>query len=261
MYVRTRRAREHEKGESLTLWLSLSGSDGIIEDVVLLGAPVEGDAKKWEPLTRVVAGRIINGYSRGDWLLSFVYRSSSVKLNVAGLQPVNLDDRRMVNVDLSSVVNGHLDYMKQMDTLLKAVGIKTKECRLEEQSGLLLQPTSGTVQGKSSQVSKDSCAEENANWDWEPVTTNEKLQSLNSQDCASSKQPIATQPAESFQSCNTKCCSLEEAGLPCPDCANNNMDMNEEVDSTITLSSHNIERSSDSSNYSQPQVTERHSDS
>ncbi|XP_075462152.1 transmembrane and coiled-coil domain-containing protein 4 isoform X2 [Ascaphus truei] len=238
-----------------------AGSDGIIEDVVLLGAPVEGDAKKWEPLTRVVAGRIINGYSRGDWLLSFVYRSSSVKLNVAGLQPVNLDDRRMVNVDLSSVVNGHLDYMKQMDTLLKAVGIKTKECRLEEQSGLLLQPTSGTVQGKSSQVSKDSCAEENANWDWEPVTTNEKLQSLNSQDCASSKQPIATQPAESFQSCNTKCCSLEEAGLPCPDCANNNMDMNEEVDSTITLSSHNIERSSDSSNYSQPQVTERHSDS
>nr|XP_033777983.1 transmembrane and coiled-coil domain-containing protein 4 isoform X4 [Geotrypetes seraphini] len=77
--------------------------EGIIEDVVLLGAPVEGDAKYWKPLTRVVAGRIINGYCRGDWLLSFVYRSSSVKLNVAGLQPVNLDDRRMVNVDLSSV--------------------------------------------------------------------------------------------------------------------------------------------------------------
>ncbi|XP_053546279.1 transmembrane and coiled-coil domain-containing protein 4 isoform X2 [Bombina bombina] len=81
-----------------------SGSEGIIEDVVLLGAPVEGDAKKWKPLTRVVSGRIINGYCRGDWLLSFVYRSSSAKLNVAGLQPVNIDDRRMVNVDLSSVL-------------------------------------------------------------------------------------------------------------------------------------------------------------
>ncbi|CAJ0963123.1 unnamed protein product [Ranitomeya imitator] len=59
-----------------------AGAEGIIEDVVLLGAPVEGDVKKWQPLTRVVAGRIINGYCRGDWLLSFVYRSSSVKLSV-----------------------------------------------------------------------------------------------------------------------------------------------------------------------------------
>ncbi|KAM4703422.1 transmembrane and coiled-coil domain-containing protein 4 [Rhinophrynus dorsalis] len=148
-----------------------AGSEGIIEDVVLLGAPVEGDAKKWKPLTRVVAGRIINGYCRGDWLLSFVYRSSSVKMNVAGLQPVNMDDRRMVNVDLSSVVNGHLDYMKQMDTLLKAVGIKTKECRLEEKNGLLRHPPAVTVQRESNQESKNSDNEENAHWDWEPVTT------------------------------------------------------------------------------------------
>ncbi|XP_030393586.1 transmembrane and coiled-coil domain-containing protein 4 isoform X3 [Gopherus evgoodei] len=78
--------------------------EGIIEDVVLLGAPVEGDAKYWEAFTKVVSGRIINGYCRGDWLLSFVYRTSSAQLNVAGLQPVSLDDRRMVNMDLSSVI-------------------------------------------------------------------------------------------------------------------------------------------------------------
>ncbi|XP_078414173.1 transmembrane and coiled-coil domain-containing protein 4 isoform X1 [Cetorhinus maximus] len=134
-------------------------SVGIIEDVVLLGAPVEGGAKHWKPLTKVVAGRIINGYCRGDWLLNFVYRSSSVQLNVAGLQPIAMDDRKMANVDLSSIdflrdvcvwtstaeelvplslhgvrqqVNGHLDYMKQMDTILKTVGVKTKECRLED---------------------------------------------------------------------------------------------------------------------------------
>ncbi|XP_036035734.1 transmembrane and coiled-coil domain-containing protein 4 isoform X1 [Onychomys torridus] len=99
---------------------------GIIEDVVLLGAPVEGDPKHWEPFRKVVSGRIINGYCRGDWLLSFVYRTSSVQLRVAGLQPVLLQDRRMENVDLSSVVNGHLDYAKQMDVILKAVGIRTK---------------------------------------------------------------------------------------------------------------------------------------
>ncbi|XP_059546964.1 transmembrane and coiled-coil domain-containing protein 4 isoform X1 [Myotis daubentonii] len=99
---------------------------GIIEDVVLLGAPVEGEAKHWEPFRKVVSGRIINGYSRGDWLLSFVYRTSSAQLQVAGLQPVLLQDRRMENVDLSSVVSGHLDYGKKMDVILKAVGIPTK---------------------------------------------------------------------------------------------------------------------------------------
>ncbi|XP_055467303.1 transmembrane and coiled-coil domain-containing protein 4 [Psammomys obesus] len=99
---------------------------GIIEDVVLLGAPVEGDPKYWEPFRKVVSRRIVNGYCRGDWLLSFVYRTSSVQLRVAGLQPVLLQDRRMENVDLSSVVNGHLDYAKQMDVILKAVGIRTK---------------------------------------------------------------------------------------------------------------------------------------
>ncbi|NWS14341.1 TMCO4 protein, partial [Pachyramphus minor] len=110
-------------------------SQGIMEDIVLLGAPVEGEATHWKALTKVVSGRIINGYCRGDWLLSFVYRTSSVRLNVAGLQPVDLDDRRMVNVDLSSVVNGHLDYMKQMNAILKAVG---KECQpVEKDSGSL----------------------------------------------------------------------------------------------------------------------------
>nr|XP_021523986.1 transmembrane and coiled-coil domain-containing protein 4-like isoform X1 [Aotus nancymaae] len=99
---------------------------GIIEDVVLLGAPVEGEAKHWEPFRKVVSGRIINGYCRGDWLLSFVYRTSSVQLRVAGLQPVLLQDRRVENVDLTSVVSGHLDYAKQMDAILKAVGIRTK---------------------------------------------------------------------------------------------------------------------------------------
>lgn len=114
--------------------------EGIIEDAVLLGAPVEGEAKHWEPFRKVVSGRIINGYCRGDWLLSFVYRTSSVQLHVAGLQPVLLQDRRVENVDLSSVVSGHLDYAKQMDVILKAVGIDTKPGW--EEKGLLLASSS-----------------------------------------------------------------------------------------------------------------------
>ena len=40
------------------------GSEGLIEDVVLLGAPVSGDAKSWKPFSKIVAGKIVNGYSR-----------------------------------------------------------------------------------------------------------------------------------------------------------------------------------------------------
>lgn len=42
---------------------------------------------------------------RGDWLLGYLYRSSSAQLCVAGLQPVNVQDQRVINVDLSSVVS------------------------------------------------------------------------------------------------------------------------------------------------------------
>ncbi|KYO24549.1 transmembrane and coiled-coil domain-containing protein 4 [Alligator mississippiensis] len=154
-------------------------SEGIVEDVVLLGAPVEGEAKYWKACAKVVSGRIINGYCRGDWLLSFVYRTSSVKLNVAGLQPVNLDDRRMVNVDLSSIVSGHLDYMKQMDTILKAVGIKTKECRLEEMGSTSLfssqgkkrqEPADNETRGENSRVAEDGAIKSD-HWSWEPIAS------------------------------------------------------------------------------------------
>uniref|UniRef100_A0A8C3QAQ8 Uncharacterized protein n=1 Tax=Geospiza parvula TaxID=87175 RepID=A0A8C3QAQ8_GEOPR len=173
-------------------------SQGIIEDVVLLGAPVEGEAKHWRALTRVVSGRIINGFCRGDWLLSFVYRTSSVQLNVAGLQPVDLDDRRMVNMDLSSVVNGHLDYMKQMDTILKAVGIKTKECQLEERgSGSLFSP-----QARKSQRAAGSEArgEENTRKE-EAEAGSEAL------------------PAGCAHRQNSSSSALREPFPPCPDCS------------------------------------------
>ncbi|ESO89960.1 hypothetical protein LOTGIDRAFT_62534, partial [Lottia gigantea] len=102
------------------------GSEGIIEDVILLGAPVSGDVKHWEPLKLVVAGKIVNGYCRGDWLLKFLYRTSSVQFRVAGLKPVKWDNRRMHNIDLSSVVNGHMDYERQLPTIMKAVGVRTR---------------------------------------------------------------------------------------------------------------------------------------
>lgn len=40
------------------------GSEGVIEDVILLGAPVDGSETTWARLSKVVAGKIVNGYCR-----------------------------------------------------------------------------------------------------------------------------------------------------------------------------------------------------
>lgn len=49
-------------------------SEGIIQDAILLGAPVSGSLLYWSKFAKVVSGRIVNGYCRGDWLLKFLYR-------------------------------------------------------------------------------------------------------------------------------------------------------------------------------------------
>lgn len=46
------------------LLVVFTGSEGVVEDVVLLGAPVDGSEKAWGRMTRVVAGKIVNGYCR-----------------------------------------------------------------------------------------------------------------------------------------------------------------------------------------------------
>lgn len=43
---------------------------------------------------------------RSDWLLKFLYRSLSIFSDVAGLQPIDFEDRRMYNIDLSEIVGG-----------------------------------------------------------------------------------------------------------------------------------------------------------
>uniref|UniRef100_A0A914D6B5 Transmembrane and coiled-coil domain-containing protein 4 n=2 Tax=Acrobeloides nanus TaxID=290746 RepID=A0A914D6B5_9BILA len=98
---------------------------GIIEDVVLLGAPVSASPKQWKQIAKVVGGRIINGYCNSDWLLRFLYRTMSVQASIAGTGPVdNKDEKKIVNFNLSHIVKGHLDYSKKLMEVLDSVGVK-----------------------------------------------------------------------------------------------------------------------------------------
>ena len=82
------------------------GPQGIVEDVVLLGAPVAGSTKEWRRLSDVVGGRLINGYCKTDWLLKFLYRTMSAQFSIAGTAPVeNTGRKKIVNINLSHIVN------------------------------------------------------------------------------------------------------------------------------------------------------------
>lgn len=46
-------------------------------------------------------------FSSGDWLLRFLYRTLSVAMDgVAGLQQIEVNDKKMHNVDLTDLVTG-----------------------------------------------------------------------------------------------------------------------------------------------------------
>lgn len=61
-----------------------SSCEGIIEDVIFLGAPVTASKVEWEKFKKVVAGRIVNGFCRKDWLLKFLYRTTNIQYSIAG---------------------------------------------------------------------------------------------------------------------------------------------------------------------------------
>ncbi|XP_075236400.1 transmembrane and coiled-coil domain-containing protein 4-like [Lycorma delicatula] len=115
------------------------GCEGIVQDAIMIGAPCGAHPDDWRKLTRVVAGRLVNGFCRTDWLLRFLYRTLSMPVGgVAGLQPIDLEDRRMQNIDLSSIVSGHSEYPDKICQILKQVGIKAKDKLCTSDSSLSL---------------------------------------------------------------------------------------------------------------------------
>ncbi|RZF39059.1 hypothetical protein LSTR_LSTR006596 [Laodelphax striatellus] len=65
-----------------------------------------------------------------DWLLKFLYRTLSMPSGgVAGLQPIELKNKKMQNVDLTALVSGHSEYPDKIYEILKAVGVTVREVK------------------------------------------------------------------------------------------------------------------------------------
>ncbi|KAK8050978.1 hypothetical protein PG993_002363 [Apiospora rasikravindrae] len=105
---------------------------GLVESVCLIGAPVPSDTVSWRRIRSVVPGRIVNVYSTKDYLLGYLYRTSSLQLGVAGLQTVR-DVQGVENVDVSDLVDGHTQYRFLIGSILQKVGIEGIDAQVVEQ--------------------------------------------------------------------------------------------------------------------------------
>lgn len=94
---------------------------GIVENVVLMGTPAPSDGRVWTALRSVVAGRVVNVFSENDYILAFLYRTSSIQFGVAGLQRIE-GTSGIENVNATELVSGHLRYQYLVGTILRNLG-------------------------------------------------------------------------------------------------------------------------------------------
>ncbi|KAI1434394.1 hypothetical protein GGR50DRAFT_687683 [Xylaria sp. CBS 124048] len=113
---------------------------GLVENVVLLGAPIPSSSAEWRRIRSVVTGRVVNAYSTRDYILGFLYRTNNIQLGVAGLQPI-LNVKGVENIDVSDLVEGHTLYRHATGPILGRLGfgdvdvneLDHEEKRLKEQ--------------------------------------------------------------------------------------------------------------------------------
>ncbi|CAN6296836.1 unnamed protein product [Urochloa humidicola] len=100
-----------------------SDNEGLVERVVLLGAPVSVKGERWEPARKMVAGRFVNVYSRDDWILGVTFRASLLTQGLAGIQAIDVPG--VENVDVTELVDGHSSYLSAAQQILEHLELNT----------------------------------------------------------------------------------------------------------------------------------------
>ncbi|XP_076935125.1 transmembrane and coiled-coil domain-containing protein STS1-like [Bidens hawaiensis] len=104
-------------------YLAENGHDGIVERVVLLGAPVAIKGEDWGDVRKVVSGRLINAYSTNDWMLGVAFRASLLSQGLAGIQAVNVPG--IENVDVTELIDGHSSYLWATQEILDRLELES----------------------------------------------------------------------------------------------------------------------------------------
>lgn len=95
----------------------------VVEDVILMGAPMYLSLSSWAACRQVVAGRLVNVYSRTDKILSLMFKYKSLSMNsfkpVCGNCTVAVPG--VENIDISDLVSNHQEYVLRLGDILKRV--------------------------------------------------------------------------------------------------------------------------------------------
>lgn len=132
---------------------------GLVERAVLIGTPAPSDSSVWRAMRSVVAGRLVNVYSENDYILGFLYRTSSIQFGVAGIQEIK-DVKGVENIDVSEMVSGHLRYQYLVGSILEKIGwedIDRGEVAKEEETLALIdqKDRAGDVEGSGNDADDD----------------------------------------------------------------------------------------------------------
>lgn len=107
---------------SCLLELARKGALGLIQNVYMFGSPIVVKQDEYLKVRTVVAGRMVNGFHRNDWILGYLFRLTNGGIRrVGGLAPVD-DVPGLENVDCSEFVAGHMDYRRAMPRLMRECG-------------------------------------------------------------------------------------------------------------------------------------------
>ena len=91
---------------------------GIVQDVFIFGTPVVFRQRDWAKVSSVVAGRLVNGFKRDDWVLGYLFRATSGGIGrVCGLRPIEIG-ANVDNLDCTHEVQGHYGYREAMPRLM-----------------------------------------------------------------------------------------------------------------------------------------------
>ncbi|KAK9246936.1 hypothetical protein V1506DRAFT_533648 [Lipomyces tetrasporus] len=107
---------------SCLIELSKRNAFGLVQNVYIFGSPVVVKRDQFVKASTIVSGRFVNGFSRRDWILGYLFRATSGGLGrIAGLAPIEriygID-----NYDCTELVDGHMGYREAMPRLLSACG-------------------------------------------------------------------------------------------------------------------------------------------
>jgi len=94
-----------------------------VKDAYLLGGAIgRKDKEGWRNAAKAVSGAIYNCYSRNDWVLRYLYRPANALLSdPIGLGEIACACEQIVNVNVSDLVPGHMEYKNNFAGILRRI--------------------------------------------------------------------------------------------------------------------------------------------